>query len=1458
LLDEQVTVKFRDPTKTGCPPNPSAPTIGEQESLGMMKQLSVTHCGVMHSVWIAVACVAAAFAPAPCLATQTGRYVRLEIPEIPTFEPTKFSISYMLEIEVVSGGTNVAREASLSCSTNDTNRIKALVDGFTDFTISSFSIASQVNPWIEVDLGKSVPIDSITIFTRNGGRPQMPLMWLVSVLDEERRFIWYQRTDLAASSKANRFTPAAMKGRFIGQSLEKNAGSWYRVAGEQEGERNFALNMLDIPPLPDAERRRGLFVNRDSPAEIERLCRRLHAATDPAHPVLKTFQALYAAGDFAGALSAYRDAFFDRLANPAKYGIPEELSNTVGNLGKKTPVVNTLVADEALRNRRVGEVRGKFYVADVGAPGATRWTPRASITQTNGEQFRAARKAAVGGKRVALTPEQAAQEREVSFFQNPEHTHGPVCATFRELISAYAATGDQRYLDRWMDYLDDWCLFGRADFLDSPHNLVMASEASTLALFNELEYLKYFQSRRPGLAKAMRPSTLVRYTLALVEDLPPYLVRARRAEISNWGATSLKELVVDAILLPEFRCMQDYAREAVRLAYSGFLHGRTLDGENIEAGDFGHRFTDFGKGLRMALHLTPLLPLDASFAFLNPQAFAYAGDLVRTVYRNELTRITSGADEWPRWAGVSTTTPATAETGRKHVIHHVLRSLRSRDNLKSGGAPLPTFDDLIATESDAAERFAAAVDFPASLWTTYAAEEGALGDATLSTQAEQAIAEARKSQRPGPGQPFGIPERTSDLSPYSGMYFLRDRWIAGAENLVMFAFRERSQGHDEFPFNRESALLGYGAMRYDLLKDDRTLVSSEAIVVDKKAPNASHGAVLTGGKTSYSVVPTNHVVDTRFHCSDRFNLAEARCNDPYSRMSSVRGDWYNIWRDSPGIDPAPITVITAYRQVFHVKGEGVWIVADRLEDAGNKPHEYAKFWTYPAWIEPKGIRKAIDALAAMQHPLIEEKPGSVRTAIPGASNLSSRFFGPKFEMINRLDPDGSYVKLDKTAIEVLKDALDNKVAEQEILQIKDDAAKSLGLRQVGVLWKGSGNQALVTLHNTRPAVADPTRQFEGDLEDVQPIEASGGVTGFRAVAPSGARVEFQSGPNRVNPLSQGLAQAKGESLLVVEKAAQLSGIALGTDKAVVLRGKRYAAPAADFEYVLDAHGRFTATPIHRAIDTVEISPAENVFADRAAVSFAIPTQDTSDIEFRYTLDGRDPTLESPLYASPIEITKDTYVKVRPFREGLSKTPFNIPSELAGKTVGAVFRKESPRPARPASASLKPGLDVEYLEGPWTTLFTHAGVPGVLPASSRSAASGLLVPDEVAALRKTDKAFALRYAGSIDVPETGVYSFHAPIHLYTPTMDAGYDLRVWVDGEEWFPSPTLHSQNVWSIPLEKGLHALKVCYVDYRWKTFKNEYWMDWQEGQMWQGTPVLEVSGPGIKKQPLPTKWLKH
>jgi hypothetical protein len=363
------------------------------------------------------------------------------------------------------------------------------------------------------------------------------------------------------------------------------------------------------------------------------------------------------------------------------------------------------------------------------------------------------------------------------------------------------------------------------------------------------------------------------------------------------------------------------------------------------------------------------------------------------------------------------------------------------------------------------------------------------------------------------------------------------------------------------------------------------------------------------------------------------------------------------------------------------------------------------------------------------------------------------------------------------------------------------------------------------------------------------------VCGFHAVAEGGTQLWFQSGPGRTNRLAAGPVRAVAESLLVVERDDELSGMVLGGGS-LEIDGRPYPARG-DFEFALSAGGTPAITPIRRPIDTVRISPPQNVFTDRVRVSFDVPTQDISDVEFRYTLDGSDPTLESKRYAGPLTLTETTRVKVRPFRAGLEGTPWNVPGTDAGKTVWATLRKEKPRPAVRVVRH-EPGLEYEYFESDWPTLFTYAGLDGILDPDARGTVEALLDPRETQTIRRTDRAYAVRYTGYLDVPRGGVYSFYAPEHLYTTTMDAGYDLRVFVDDEEWFPTPDLHAENVWHVPLAKGPHRLKVVYVDYRWRRFRDEYWMSWQPEEMWQGTPALEVSGPGTDRQPLPAGWLRH
>jgi hypothetical protein len=1348
----------------------------------------------------------------------SGRYVRLEIPERPAVGKDVRGMGRIFEIEIVSGGRNVARHGNVTAAAGASSKI---IDGDSKDYASTVSVPPVVNPWLEIDLGREYPIDEI----RTSIRGKMAI--LISVLGEDRKVGWYRHC-YNLRSYQQQFTtivPRPFGGRYTGRGLPTGGGSWYDILGEEDADRDFILTQLDLGPAPNLAQRQADFRQRDSDAAVEALCRRFHSAVDPDARGMEKFREHFRRGEYRQALDAYRELFFAKLTRPQDYGIPD-LSKFGLSFQPSKMDIDVLAVGEAMNSRRLSVHGDVGLVAEVGPPGSTRWIPREPEA----------------GREIS--------SREIAFFAMPAGSYSPGMA-FNDLLNYYVATGKDEYLRRWMEYLDDWCMFGRDDFFQSSHNLPMAVETGTFAIGFDLQKWRTCLQHRPSFAKDLRSTTLARWLLAAVEDYAPYTIRARRAELANFGAYGTDALARLAIELSEFRAMRYFARESVRLAMSSYIQQRTLDGENIEADDTAHRHCD--EGMRSVFDFLPFLPLSPTMRLGDDLHRDFRQDLVLPVYRNLLTRVSPGGYDWPRWPGTSSKSPAMDFENERRQFNHIATV---QFDGPSG------FVQWLKTrkEPEAAARLSAVIDYPASLWLELAGDGGrnsALSRwaaPTLQASAAAAIAATRHQADIDGGASLGRPERLSDLAPYSAMAFLRDSWQAGSEYFQLLSFNERSQGREEWTSDPGNAIFGYGAMRYDLMKEGRSLVSSEAVIIDKKPPNAWHNAVPTGGKTAYCAMAGRHVMDTRFHTSTRFDLAEVRRDDPYSRPEVIRGDWYGIWTRLPGVDNTPILGITAYRQVFHVRGAGVWIVADRIENPDGKSHEYSSFWTYPAAVSPTGLTTTIEAMAAAGQEMLVEEAGRIRTAIPGYANISSYMFGPAARVIGRIGPNGEYTENEKTQMQVIKEALAAGVSEKNIFAINDEAPS---LRRTGILWEGSGNQSLVTLHYTRPPVADIANQFESDLREIKELKGAGGITGFRAATVDGTLITFQSGPQSVNALDAEPAQVRGESVLAVEQDGLLSGMALGTDSTIILRGRKYQAGAADFEYGLDAEGRFTITPIHRAIDTAKISPEPNVFTDATEISFSIPTQDTTDIEFRYTLDGSDPTLDSQLYASPFTITEDTHIKVRPFRRGLQTTPWNTPGEQAGKTVGAIFRKEQPRHAL-EGAAVEPGLDYEYFEAPWPTLFAHAAVPGVLAPKSRGRATGLLDPKQVAELRATDKAYAIRYHGNIQVPATGVYSFRAPEHLYTPTMDAGYDLRVSVDGEEWFPSPTLHSENVWHIALESGLHQLDVTYVDYRWKKFKNEYWMAWQEGEMWQGTPVLEVSGPGIGKQPLPSTWLKH
>lgn len=294
----------------------------------------------------------------------------------------------------------------------------------------------------------------------------------------------------------------------------------------------------------------------------------------------------------------------------------------------------------------------------------------------------------------------------------------------------------------------------------------------------------------------------------------------------------------------------------------------------------------------------------------------------------------------------------------------------------------------------------------------------------------------------------------------------------------------------------------------------------------------------------------------------------------------------------------------------------------------------------------------------------------------------------------------------------------------------------------------------------------------------------------------------------------------------------------------------------EFGYEFSSPGLLTLGAIRRPIVPVQIEPDTQVFAGSLEVTLHTQTRDT---EIRYTLDGSDPVLNSALYDGPFSIRNDTLVKARAILNGVQQIPFTMAGTKVSAISYAEFKLQQPAGAMAdvSPEKLQPGLRYDYLEENWFRLFSYANLPGVLPTKLTGTTEKLLD----VSMRQTDGAFGVRYSGYLRVPTTGVYTFHGPDEYVQNICEPGYDLRVYVDGKEWYLGQSWHGLGRWSVPLEEGLHPFMVTYADARardvWKQ-KTDLWRGYPTPWVvWQGkAPELEVSGPGLKKQPVPGNWL--
>jgi hypothetical protein len=118
-----------------------------------------------------------------------GRYVRVELPG----EKKMLSLA---EVQVFSGEENLAlRGTATQSSTDYGGEARLAIDGNTNgdyFTARSTThTAPSTNPWWEVDLGGTRPLDRIVLWNRtdNGLHTRLN-QFVVQVLDEQRQVVW--------------------------------------------------------------------------------------------------------------------------------------------------------------------------------------------------------------------------------------------------------------------------------------------------------------------------------------------------------------------------------------------------------------------------------------------------------------------------------------------------------------------------------------------------------------------------------------------------------------------------------------------------------------------------------------------------------------------------------------------------------------------------------------------------------------------------------------------------------------------------------------------------------------------------------------------------------------------------------------------------------------------------------------------------------------------------------------------------------------------------------------------------------------------------------------------------------------------------------------------------------------------------------------------------------------------
>jgi hypothetical protein len=561
----------------------------------------------------------------------------------------------------------------------------------------------------------------------------------------------------------------------------------------------------------------------------------------------------------------------------------------------------------------------------------------------------------------------------------------------------------------------------------------------------------------------------------------------------------------------------------------------------------------------------------------------------------------------------------------------------------------------------------------------------------------------------------------------------------------------------------------------------------------------------------------------RNHHSAAFDVAEGNYDGIYSESPDHEPILYHYETNLSVLKGALQGEISHHRIVQFVKESGVWFVLDIME--ADRPRTYRQQW----WMSK----------------LTEKNPDGYRQEWVSADADRGMFYSHADSMTNMSMYHVGPVLLGAGAQSMSYNPVSTYIKQEEWYKgFRADRKQGVEFLHLTTDWHSeAGRSQLIT-------VIYPRRQGQPE-EDLQVERADNGRE-VTVTTKNGDRMHF---------VADGL-----ESTLTVHNAGE------NIERGLVLT---------QFEsYEITRDGKSEdRVPIYRPIGELVIRPNVSVFADEIAVSMRAAE---NDVVIRYTTDGSDPTLQSPLYSGGLVLSASTTLKARGFRKGLKKMPVNrAGNTLMSRVYRASYIKDPAHEGLPdeLTGKLKRGLKYSYYEDKWPKLLFGAPLTAAIKTGTVDSAF-----DTSPGSGKEDQAFAFRYEGYFKAPEDGVYTLFAPAEFYKYNPLAGYDLDVhlgyqrrWHQGvkaqvgpdtplQQWYPGTRRHALGTWSVFLKKGYHPIRIYFADIRPGGYL-EYMHFKYDGvnvpglikRYWDGdVPELEIAGPGIQRGLLPREYLYH